>query len=231
MPDTNTLKIEARGELRKRNRQLRAAGKVPGVIYGRGVESVSVTLGERDFMRTFHKVGRTQLLDLVVNEDPARRVLVREVQYDPRTGRLFHIDFYQVNLKEKISADVPILIVGEAPAVQRAEGELQQNLHSIRVNCLPADIPEHFECDVSGLEAVDDAVRVAQIVAPPEVEILNDPEEVVAKVAHIKVIVEEEPEVEAVEGEEAAAAEGAEGVPAEGEAKPEGGDEAGSEES
>jgi len=230
MPDTNTLKIEPRAELRKRNRNLRAGGKVPGVIYGPGVHPVSVTLGEREFIRAFNKVGRTQLLDLVINQDTPRRVLVREVQYNPRSGRLVHVDFYQVNLKEKITADVPVMIVGVAPAVQRGEGELLQNLHSLRVNCLPTDIPEHFECDVSGLEAVDETVRVGQIQAPPAVEILNDPEEVVVKVAHIKVVVEEVPEVEAVEGEEAAA-EAVEGAPAEGEAKAEGGAETSTEES
>jgi large subunit ribosomal protein L25 len=223
MADTTVLEITPRTELRKQNRGLRAAGGVPGVVYGHRVDPVSVTLPRREFERAFHKVGRTQLLDLKINgEGGSRKVLVREVQYDPRGGGVLHVDFYQVNLKEKITADVPVVLVGEAPAVQRRDGELQQNVNSLRVSCLPADIPEHVEVDVSGLEAVDDGIRVGQLFVPAEVEILNDPEELVVKIAVIREIEEEEP-VE-VEGEEGEAAEGEAAEGAEGAAEGEGGD-------
>jgi large subunit ribosomal protein L25 len=220
MPDTTVLEITPRTELRKQNRGLRAAGGVPGVVYGHRVDTVSVTLPRREFERAFHKVGRTQLLDLKIDgEGSPRKVLVREVQYDPRGRGVLHVDFYQVNLKEKITAEVPVVLVGESPAVQRRDGELQQNVNSLRVSCLPADIPEHVEVDVSGLEALDDAIRVGLLYVPAEVEILNDPEELVVKIAVIREIEEEEPvEVEGEEGEaaEGEAAEGAEGA-AEGE--------------
>jgi large subunit ribosomal protein L25 len=223
MADTTVLEITPRTELRKQNRGLRAAGGVPGVVYGHRVDPVSVTLPRREFERAFHKVGRTQLLDLKIDgEGGSRKVLVREVQYDPRGGGVLHVDFYQVNLKEKITADVPVVLVGEAPAVQRRDGELQQNVNSLRVSCLPADIPEHVEVDVSGLEAVDDGIRVGQLFVPAEVEILNDPEELVVKIAVIREIEEEEP-IE-VEGEEGEAAEGEAAEGAEGAAEGEGGD-------
>jgi large subunit ribosomal protein L25 len=215
MPDTTVLEITPRKELRKQNRGLRAGGGVPGVVYGHRVDPVSVTLPRREFERAFHKVGRTQLLDLKIDgEDGSRKVLVREVQYDPRGGGVLHVDFYQVNLKEKITADVPVVLVGESPAVQRRDGELQQNVNSLRVSCLPADIPEHVEVDVSGLEAVDDGIRVGQLNVPAGVEILNDSEELVVKIAVIREVEEEPVEVEAEEGEvaEGEAAEGAEGA-------------------
>ena len=99
MADTNTLSITPRDARRKQNRTLRAQGSVPGVIYGHRVDALAVTLPRRDFEKAFHKVGRTQLLDLnVEGEGKPRRVLVREVQYEPRTGIAVHIDFYQVNL-------------------------------------------------------------------------------------------------------------------------------------
>jgi large subunit ribosomal protein L25 len=230
MADTTVLEITPRTELRKQNRGLRAAGGVPGVVYGHRVDPVSVTLPRREFERAFHKVGRTQLLDLKIDgEGGSRKVLVREVQYDPRGGGVLHVDFYQVNLKEKITADVPVVLVGEAPAVQRRDGELQQNVNSLRVSCLPADIPEHVEVDVSGLEAVDDGIRVGQLFVPAEVEILNDPEELVVKIAVIREIEEEEP-VE-VEGEEGEAAEGEAAEGAEGAAEGEGGGGEGSSDS
>jgi large subunit ribosomal protein L25 len=224
MPDTTVLEISPRTELRKQNRTLRARGGVPAVIYGHRVEPVPVTLPRREFERAFHKVGRTQLLDLKIDgEGGSRKVLVREVQYDPRANVVIHVDFYQVNLKEKIQAEVPVVLVGEAPAVLRRDGELQQNINTLRVSCLPADIPEHIEVDVSGLEAVDDGIRVSQLNIPAECEVLTDPEELVVKIGVIREV-EEEPvvaeEEEAAEGE---AAEGAEGA-AEGAAEGEGGD-------
>jgi large subunit ribosomal protein L25 len=224
MPDTTVLEITPRTELRKQNRTLRARGGVPAVIYGHRVDPVPVTLPRREFERAFHKVGRTQLLDLKIDgEGGSRKVLVREVQYDPRANVVIHVDFYQVNLKEKIQAEVPVVLVGEAPAVLRRDGELQQNINTLRVSCLPADIPEHIEVDVSGLEAVDDGIRVSQLNIPAECEVLTDPEELVVKIGVIREV-EEEPlvaeEEEAAEGE---AAEGAEGA-AEGAAEGEGGD-------
>jgi large subunit ribosomal protein L25 len=212
MPDTHTLATEQREQRLKQNRSLRAAGNVPGVIYGKELDSVAVAFPRREFDRVFHKVGRTQLLDVAVNtESTPRRVLIREVQYDPRAGVVIHVDFFQVNLKEKITADVPLVIVGTAPAVEQAEGELQHTMNTVKVSCLPAEIPEHIEVDVSGLEAIDDAVRVGQLKVPEDVEILTDPEEVVAKIVHIREV--EEEEVVEVEGEEV---EGAEGEAAEG---------------
>jgi large subunit ribosomal protein L25 len=216
MPDTTVLEIAPRTELRKQNRALRARGGLPGVIYGHRVDPVSVTLPRREFERAFHKVGRTQLLDLQIDgEGGPRKVLVREVQYDPRINVVIHVDFYQVNLKEKITADVPVVLVGESPAVLRRDGELQQNVNSLRVSCLPADIPEHIEVDVSGLEAVDDGIRVGQLNVPAECEVLSDPEELVVKIAVIREVEEEEVVVaEAEEGEvaEGEAVEGAEGA-------------------
>jgi large subunit ribosomal protein L25 len=238
MPDTQSLAAELREQRLKQNRSLRAAGKVPGVIYGKEVDTVPVAFPAREFDRAFHKVGRTQLLDVTVDtESGPRRVLVREVQYNLRTGGVLHVDFFQVNLKQKITADVPLIIVGEAPAVENKEGELQHTMNTLKVSCLPAEIPEHIEVDVSGLEEIDEAIRVGQLTVPADVEILTDPEEVVAKIVHIREV--EEEEVEEVEGEEGEAVEGEEAEGAEGEAAPaegegEGGEspaESGSEES
>ena len=210
MPESSVLSIQPRTELRKRNHQVRAQGFIPAVIYGHRVDAVQVSVPRREFERSFHKLGRTQLMDLQVEGEPkSRKVLVREVQYNPRTTQAIHIDFYQVNLKEKITADVPIVVVGESPAVHRRDGELAQNLHSLKLNCLPADSPEHIEVDVSRMENVDDSIRISELVIPEECEVLTDPDEVVIKVAAPREA-EPEPVAEAVEGAEAAAGEGAE---------------------
>jgi len=229
MPDQTTLAIETRPELGREAKRLRRTGRIPAVVYGHKVAAEAVSVDSREFVRVFHKAGRTQLVDLVGDGSKSRKVLVREVQYDPRFGGVLHVDFYAVNLREKISADVPITLVGEAPAVQRREGELLQTLHALHVSCLPADIPEHVEVDISGLEAVDDAVRVGALQVPAGIEVSNDPEDVVVKISHLRVVEVEAPvEGEAAEGAEGEAAEGA----GEGEAAPAAeGSEAGPEES
>ena len=218
MPESSVLSIQPRSELRKRSRVLRRAGSIPAVIYGHRVDPVAVSVPRREFERAFHRSGRTQLMDLQLDgEGKPRKVLVRIVQYNPRGGEPIHIDFYQVNLKEKITADVPIVVVGESPAVQRRDGELAQNLHSLKVHCLPADIPEHIEVDVSKLENVDDSIRISELSIPDEVEVISDPDDVVIKVAAPRVA-EPEPvaEGEAAEGAEGETAEGAEGEAATG---------------
>ena len=213
MPESNVLTIQPRTELRRHSNALRRQGVIPAVIYGHRVDPVSVSVPRRDFERAFHRSGRTQLMDLQIDgEGKPRKVLVRFVQYHPRDGLPLHIDFYQVNLKEKIHAEVPVVVVGESPAVLRRDGELAQNLHSLKVTCLPADIPEHIEADVSGLENVEDSIRVGQLVVPDEVEVTSDPDEVVIKVAAPRAAEPEPvPEAAAEEGAEGAApAEGAE---------------------
>jgi len=226
MPDSSVLSIHPRTELRKRSRLVRRAGFIPAVIYGHRVDPVSVSVPRREFERQFHRSGRTQLMDLQLDgEARPRKVLVRTVMYNPRGGDPLHIDFYQVNLKEKITADVPIVVVGESPAVQRRDGELAQNLHSLKVNCLPADIPEHIEVDVSKLENVDDSIRISELLIPDEVEVISDPDDVVIKVAPPRVA-EVEPVVEGeapegAEGEATEAAEGGEGESDSGDGKSE----------
>jgi large subunit ribosomal protein L25 len=204
MPDTSTLSITRRPTLRKHSRNLRATGTIPAVIYGHRVEPVSVSLPRRDFERAFHRVGRSQLLDLQLeDESKPRKVLVREVQYDPRHNVPLHVDFYQVNLKEKINSEVPIVLVGESPAVQRREGQILQVLHSLKLSSLPADIPEHIEVDVTTLEAVDDAIHVGQLAVPENVEVLSTPDELVVKLTQVR---EASAEDEAADQETATAA-------------------------
>ena len=159
--------------------------------------------------RVWMRAGRTQLIDLSVDGGRAQKVLVREMQIDPRTNRPIHADFFAVNLREKLTADVPVVITGESPAVVDAKiGTLQQLVNTLRVECLPADLPAQFTVDVGGLDEIDAGVHVRDIVLPEGVELVHiDPDELVVKVAALR-IVEEEPDVAAAEEGAEPAAEG-----------------------
>lgn len=206
-----TLNATKREVVGKRSRRLRALGRLPAIVYGHHAETTPLELDRHEFQRVFSRAGRTHLLDLVVDGGRPNKVLVREIQTHPRRQGPVHVDLYQVSLQEKLHADVPVVLTGESPAVKLGDGDILQTLQTIRVECLPTDIPERFEVDLSGLEEVDAAIRVADLAPIPNVTILLEPDEMIVKVAPRRLIVEEEPVV--AEGEEAAV----EGEAAEGE--------------
>lgn len=161
------------------------------MIYGHNVDPVTVTVEGREFVKAFGRVGRNQLVDLQLGEEPVRKALVREVQRSPRDGDLLHVDFYQVNLTEKIESEVPIELEGEVEIVAKGEADLQRGLHELKLECLPADLPPVITVDVSGLKEVDDEIRVKDLKVPPGCEILDDPDDLVVKVAAHREEVEE----------------------------------------
>ncbi len=201
------LAVTPRSILGKKVKRLRRQGITPANIYGHALPSQAVQVPTPDLARTIRIVGRNAMLQLHVEGEKKRRpVFVRHVQSDPITDEFLHVDFYQVSLKEKIRLEVPLVIVGEAPAVDVYHGILLQSVNVITVEGLPADLPPHIEVDVSGLAEIDDAVHVKDLEVTPDVTLLVDPELVVAKVAAPRLVeeeVEEEVEVpeEAVEGE------------------------------
>jgi len=215
------LKGLPRQPLGKRSRRLLREGKLPAIVYGHNTEPTPITLDRLEFQKVFVKSGRTHLVDLAI-DGRIDKVLVREIQTHPRRLGPIHVDFYQVNLEEKIEVEVPVHIVGESGPVKQGDADVLQPMHSIRVECLPSDIPGSFEVDITPLEEIEAELRVSDLKVPAGVTVLDDPEELVVKIVHKRELkVEEEvPAAEAavpVEGE--AAAEGE--APAEGAAETE----------
>ena len=214
------LKAATRDLLGKSSRRLHGQGKLAAVVYGHNTKPTPLVLDRLEFQKVFLKSGRTHLVDLVV-DGRTDKVLVREIQTHPRRLGPIHVDFYQVNLEEKITVEVPIHLMGESAAVKRGDADILQPIHSLRVECLPSDIPEAFEVDMTPLEEIESEVRISDIKMPKGVTVLIDPEELVVKIIKKREMkVEEEvPAAEAAlvgegeaaaEGEEAAAEEGAE---------------------
>ncbi|HEX2234681.1 MAG TPA: 50S ribosomal protein L25/general stress protein Ctc [Actinomycetota bacterium] len=205
-------------------RKARAAGKVPGVVYGRGMEPIAIQVDRRDLALALHtEAGMNVLLDLEMDGDTTL-ALTRELQRDPVRGTLLHADFVAVDRTQAIDVEVPIQLVGEAPGVTEG-GVLEHGLFTLHVRCLPGDVPERVDADVSAL-GIGDSLKVGDVRVAGDYAILNDPEAVVALVA--APVSEEELEAmqAAVSGdvEQVAAAEeeAAEAAP-----EPEGGEEAG----
>lgn len=215
-----SLKLEPRSDHGRHLPALRRQGRLPGVIYGHNVDPVTVIVDGRDFVRAFQRVGRNQLVDLQLGDEPVRKALIREVQRSPRDGDLLHVDFYQVNLTEEIESEVPIELEGEVEIVAKGEADLQRGLHELKIECLPADLPPVITVDVSSLKEIDDELRVKDLKVPAACKILDDPEDLIVKVAaHREEVEEVAPAPAAAEvptvGETQAPAEGEGEAPAE----------------
>lgn len=215
--DRLSLHAEERKILGKKVKKLRADGLLPGHVFGKGVEGETVAVKAKDFLKTLQEAGETGLVDLKIGAEKVRPVLIREVQYDPVTGAPMHIDFYQVNLAEKVKVAVPIVQVGEEPeSVHLGEAIVLQTMNEIEVEALPADLPEKIEVDITALKAIDDALNVAALkVDTSKITLQADPEEVVIKLAPaVSAETQELLEEQAAEQAAAAAEEGAEGAEA-----------------
>ncbi len=183
------------------------------MLYGNSLEPQAIATDAGALIRVWQRAGRTHLVDLSIEGKAPRKVLIREFQIDPRSARPLHADFQAVNLRERMTVEVPVVTVGDPPAVSQLKiGLLQQVIAALRVEALPAGLPSHLQVDVSGLTEIDQAVRVRDVVLPPGVTLPGhvDPEEVVAKIAALRVAVEEE-----VTAQEAAPAPEAEEPPTE----------------
>ncbi|HHY09519.1 MAG TPA: 50S ribosomal protein L25 [Firmicutes bacterium] len=189
-------------------RQLRATGKIPAIVYGSGQEAVKLMVDTREAARAVAAVGSLINLDV---EGESKTVLIKEIHSDPVRGDLLHLDFHEIDLTKTLEITVPIRVVGEENRPSDG-GVVTTLLWEVEVSCLPTDIPEFIEVDVSELE-LDNVINVDELILPAGVEILEEPDEAVVKVDIPSLELEEE----VAEEEELADEELAEEEPAEGE--------------
>jgi len=188
------------------SRRLRKAGSLPGVIYGDGEDAMAIQLGMHDFERLLHRhASETMLVDIEVEGEGTVSALVKEVQHHPVTSELIHVDLQKVAADKPIQVEITLGIVGEAAGVN-AGGVLDLVMHAIAVECLPGDLVDSLEVDVSEME-IGTILHVSDVKLGAKLKLLSDPEAIVASVAEPRV--EEEPEEEEL-AEGAEAAEGAE---------------------
>jgi large subunit ribosomal protein L25 len=193
--------------------RLRHQGILPAVVYGHGHPSESIQLDAKDFDALRRGHGRNALIDLKIDAHGARPVLVHGVQEHPVRRVPIHVDFYLVTMTEELTVDVPLVPVGESLAVEKHGGTLLQPIDHVRVRALPGDLPQSIEYDISVLDSFDIHLHVRDLVIPPKVTLLTDPDEPLAHVqpSRAEVAVEAEaavaPSAEGAEEAEAPASE------------------------
>jgi large subunit ribosomal protein L25 len=220
-----TLKVDKRDILGKKTSSLRRQGITPTHLFGHGIESMALQCNTVELQQIIRKGGATRLVNIsIASEKQPRSAFIREIQRDTLSGQLLHVDFYQVKETEKITADIPIVLTGEAPATKSRDNMIEHMLNQLGVECLPHKLPPQIEIDLGILEEAGQAIHVKDIELGADVTITTDPEQIIVKVSRIKIAVEEVPleaeaEAEAAEAAaEAGVTEGAE-APAEGEGK------------
>jgi len=188
------LVATTREVLGKKVRFLRRQGITPVHLFGHNVESVALQCDTAQLKSVLAQTGRTRLISLKVDEvKRPRNVVIREVQREPRTSELLHVDFYQVSMAEKIRVEVPIVSIGEAPALKSKDNFLLQELNSLSVECLPGEIPNRVDIDLTSLTEVGHAIHVSDITLDEGVSILTNPEQLVVRISvrHVVEVVEE----------------------------------------
>ena len=194
--------VQVRTVLGKKVAVLRREGLLPATVYGKGITPVSIQLDARTFNNTYRHVGRTALVDLNIPNHPQQSAFVHAVQRHPVSRSIIHVDFRVVDLRVEITVDVPITFTGESPLVEREDAILNQVLSTLSVRALPANLPQHIEVDISGLDEMDKTIHVRDVASTDTYSIVTDPDELLISLAPARVQEEEEPVEEApVEGE------------------------------
>ena len=199
------LKAAKRDIRGKKNRFLRRQGITPAHLFGHSLDSVALQCDTTELKRIISRAGTTRLVSLKIDGDSEdKTVFVREIQQDALTRQLTHVDFYQVRKGEKMTVDVPIVIVGEAPAMKGKGRIISRGVTELAIECLPDKVPPQIEVDISALKELDQGIHVSDIVLDPEITVHTEPELLIVKVSEVAIRAEEERRPVA----EAAAAEG-----------------------
>ena len=227
------LSLSAKIRERKKQKldQLREKGIIPAVLYGSKTDNTLLSIDLKEFSGVYEEAGENALIGLNIENQASDKkgnglmVLIHEVQKDPVTGAPIHVDFFQPSLTEEIETEVPLVFIGESEAINELGGTLVKHLFEIEVKSLPQDIPGEIEVDISKLETFDNEIYVKELSVPANVEILREPDEIVAtvsapekveeelekpieeKVEEVEKVEEEKEEKEAVEEEKTEKAE------------------------
>jgi large subunit ribosomal protein L25 len=192
MAERVSFEAEARTTFGKSAKQLRRRGLVPAVIYGQSATR-HIQVDRLPLRRALRRAGSNELINVELGDETVT-VLAREIQQHPTRGDVLHVDFYEVNMKETINAEIALVTVGEPPSELRELGQVTQILHAIEIECLPGDLISEIEVDISGVETTDDVIYVTDVPLPEGMTLLTDPETAVTSFDYYREEEEEEEE-------------------------------------
>jgi len=196
------LKVKIREKFGRKTKELRKKGVIPAVLYGAEIENIPLSVEEKEFNRVFREAGESSLVKLKIEgkklKNPEPEVLIHEIQRDPLSGRIIHIDFYHPSLRKEVEAEIPLVFEGVPKACKDLGGTLVKEIQTIEVRGLARNLPREIKVNTEKLKTFEDRILVSDLQVPEGVKILREPEEIVALVTPPQ---EEEEEREAIEEE------------------------------
>jgi len=192
--EKHVIEAKKRDVIGKKVKALRREGLLPAVLYGSGLDPMPITLNTREVRQTLSVIGANTLVTLKIDKKEYL-ALVRDMQREVIMRDLLHIDFQAVSLEENITSTVPVVVVGEAPAVKEMNALLVSGLDELQIEAKAKDLPDTIQVDVSELSEIGDNIQVKDLTISGDVRIMDDPEEIVVVVA-APTLMEIEPEVE-----------------------------------
>lgn len=186
------LNSKTRKSFGKKNEEIKNQGFIPAVVYGHDFQSVALQVSLAEMEKTFKEAGESTLIDLKIDEKNPIKVLIYDVQHDPLTNTIRHVDFYKIKAGEKIEVETELEFLGEAPAVKNLGGIIFHNIDRLKIKCLPENLVHKIEVDVSGLDTLDSVIRIKDLSIPDKIEVLEDSEEVVTGISRPQAEVEAE---------------------------------------
>ena len=173
---------EKRDIIGRKTKELREKGLIPAVLYGKSIDSVSLVVGTKNFLKTYKEVGLSSMAELNVGKEKYL-VLIRDIQRDIISHQITHIDFYQPQLKEKITINVPLVFEGEAPAVKEFSGTFVSNMKEVEIKGFPMDLPHDIKVDISSLKTLEDTITIDDLSLSNKLEATQDGHSIIASVS------------------------------------------------
>lgn len=180
--ETIILEAGARDKVGRIANFLRKNNLIPAVLFGHNVKNKNLTVSKKAFLTAYKKAGESTLVDLKIGESAPVKVLIHDIQTEPLTGEVTHVDFYEVSMTEKLEAEIMFNFINESPAVKNLGGILVKSADHVKVKCLPGDLVHEIDVDLSALQNFGDAIRIKDIKFPHGIEVLGQSEDVVTTV-------------------------------------------------
>lgn len=168
------LSLKSREITGRKVNALRAKGMVPGIVYGHGVKNRNIVIGERELEKIYDKAGESSLIDLIIDEAKPVKAMIKVIQREPVHDKPLHVDFREVRMDEKITAEIDLVFVGETPAVKELGGTLIKNFDYLEVECLPTALVPEIEVNLGQLKTFDDVIRIKDLKIPEGMRVLQD---------------------------------------------------------
>lgn len=202
---TKEIKLEAklRGEKNGNVKNIRKEGFIPANVYGSGVANQNIKIKSLEFSKVFAVVGESHLINLEIDGKGSIKVIVKDIQKDSTKDSIIHVDFYQVDMSKKIHTEIPLNFIGESRAVKELGGTLVKSMDSIEIKCLPGDLVDKIDVDLSGLNNFHDSIKTGELKMSGGIELVGSADEMVVIILEpVKEEIKKEETAGAIEAKE-----------------------------